>query len=130
MLNLYGTGNDFVASASNKCLNGLPGAAFILVSPLGQERINEVPPRSLYFDLPGYLRAQAKRTVPFTPAIPAIYGLDAALDELLDEGLESRQAYYRARMKYLDEAFARLGLEPRVARNYRSSCVRSVPLPQ
>jgi 2-aminoethylphosphonate-pyruvate transaminase len=129
-LNFNGTGIDFVASTSNKCLHGLPGAAFILVSPLGQERINEVPPHSLYFDLPGYLRAQAKRTVPFTPAIPAIYGLDAALDELLDEGLESRQAYYRARMKYLDEAFARLGLEPRVARNYRSSCVRSVPLPQ
>ncbi len=85
-LRLAGSGIDFVASTSNKCLHGLPGAAFILVSPRGQERINQVPPRSLYFDLPGYLKAQAKRTVPFTPAIPAIYGLDAALTNCSTKG--------------------------------------------
>ena len=74
-----------------------------------------MPPRSLYFDLGEYLRAQAKRTVPFTPSIPALYGLDAALDELRDEGLANRKALYQARADYLDDAFARLGLEPRVA---------------
>jgi len=88
-----------------------------------------VPPRSLYFDLGAYLRAQAKRTVPYTPAIPAIYGLDAALDELLDEGLANRQAYYQARADYLDREFSRLGLEPRVPREHRSRSVRSLPLP-
>lgn len=128
-LRLDGAGIDFVASTSNKCLHGLPGAAFVLVSPRGQQRINDVPPRSLYFDLPGYLKAQDKRTVPFTPAIPAIYGLDAALDELLDEGPAHRRAYYQARMAYLDREFARLGLEPRVAAPHRSRSVRSLPLP-
>jgi 2-aminoethylphosphonate-pyruvate transaminase len=128
-LDLDGTGIDFVASTSNKCLHGLPGAAFILVSPRGQERIAQVPPRSLYFDLGNYLKAQAKRTVPFTPSIPALYGLDAALDELRDEGLENRKALYAARMAFLDEAFARLGLEPRVAPEHRSRSVRSLPLP-
>ena len=128
-LDLDETGIDFVASTSNKCLHGLPGAAFILVSPRGQERIGEAPPHSLYFDLGNYLKAQAKRTVPFTPSIPALYGLDAALDELRDEGLENRKALYAARMAYLDEAFSRLGLEPRVAREHRSRSVRSLPLP-
>jgi 2-aminoethylphosphonate-pyruvate transaminase len=128
-LDLDGTGIDFVASTSNKCLHGLPGCAFVLVSPRGQERIEAVPPRSLYFDLPNYLKAQAKRTVPFTPAIPALYGLDAALDELLDEGVEERKAYYRTRMEYLDRAFAGMGLEPRVAPESRSRSVRSLPLP-
>ncbi len=128
-LDLTGSGIDFVACTSNKCLHGLPGAAFVLVSPRGQQRIVEVPPRSLYFDLSGYLKAQAKHTVPFTPAIPAIYGLDAALDELFDEGLEHRQAYYKARMDYLDAQFNRLGLEPRVPAAHRSHSVRSLPLP-
>jgi 2-aminoethylphosphonate-pyruvate transaminase len=123
------SGIDFVASTSNKCLHGLPGAAFILVSPRGQERIGEVPPRSLYFDLGNYLRAQAKRTVPFTPSIPALYGLDAALDELADEGLANRKALYQARMDFIDESFGRLGLEPRVAPEHRSRSVRSLPLP-
>jgi 2-aminoethylphosphonate-pyruvate transaminase len=93
------------------------------------ERIEQVPPRSLYFDLPNYLKAQAKRTVPFTPAIPALYGLDAALDELLDEGVEYRRSYYQSRVDYLDQAFAGIGLEPRVAKTHRSRSVRSLPLP-
>lgn len=129
-LDLDGTGIDFVASTSNKCLHGLPGAAFVLVSPRGQERIAAVPPRSLYFDLGNYLKAQARQTVPFTPSIPALYGLDAALDELNDEGLAGRKAHYQARADYLDAAFARLGLEPRVAPAYRSRSVRSLPLPE
>jgi 2-aminoethylphosphonate-pyruvate transaminase len=129
-LDLDGTGIDFVASTSNKCLHGLPGCAFVLVSPRGQERIEAVPPRSLYFDLPNYLKAQAKRTVPFTPAIPALYRLDAALDELLDEGIDHRKAYYQARTDYLDRAFGGMGLEPRVAPPYRSRSVRSLPLPR
>jgi 2-aminoethylphosphonate-pyruvate transaminase len=128
-LDLVGTGIDFVACTSNKCLHGLPGCAFVLVSGVGQQRIQEVPPRSLYFDLPNYLKAQARRTVPFTPAIPALYGLDAALDELLDEGPEHRIAYYHQRMAYLDREFSRLGLEPRVASAHRSGSVRSLPLP-
>jgi 2-aminoethylphosphonate-pyruvate transaminase len=129
-LPLAGTGIDMVASTSNKCLHGLPGAAFVLISPRGQERIAEVPPRSLYFDLMGYLKAQQKRTVPFTPAIPAIYGLDAALDELLDDGLNARQLLYQTRMATLDRDMAALGFEARVAPEHRSACVRSFPLPE
>lgn len=129
-LALDGAGIDFVASTSNKCLHGLPGAAFILVSPQGQERIRETPPRSLYFDLGAYLRAQEKQTVPFTPSIPALYGLDAALNELLDEGVAQRRDHYRARMDYLDAALARLGIVARVAPDHRSRSVRSLPLPE
>jgi 2-aminoethylphosphonate-pyruvate transaminase len=67
--------------------------------------------------------------VPSTPAIRALYGLDAALDERLDEGVEHRRSYYQARIDYLDRAFAGLGLEPRVGRAHRSRSVRSLPLP-
>ncbi len=128
-LDLAGGGIDVLAGTANKNLHGLPGVAFLLLSPRGQARANDVPPRSLYFDVPNYLRAQAKSTVPFTPAIPAIYGLEAALDELADEGLEHRIEHYRARMAYLDREFARLGLEPIVPSDQRSGSVRSLPLP-
>jgi 2-aminoethylphosphonate-pyruvate transaminase len=128
-LRLDGTGIDIVASTSNKNLHGLPGVAILLVSPRAQARTREVTPRSLYFDLPSYLDAQARRTVPFTPPVPATYALDAALDELLDEGVPRRRAHYLARMAYLDAELGRLGLEPVVAPEHRSSCVRSLPLP-
>jgi 2-aminoethylphosphonate-pyruvate transaminase len=128
-LELADSGIDMVACTSNKCLHGLPGVAFVLLSPDGVARVREARRRSLYLDIAGYLDAQRKSSVPFTPPVPAIYGLEAALDELLDEGLEHRQASYRARVALLDDAFAKLGLEPTVAAANRSSSVRSLRLP-
>lgn len=122
-------GLDLVACTGNKCLHGLPGVAFVLLSPRAQVRLAQVPPRSLYLDLTGYLAAQASGSVPFTPAIPAVLALDAALDELLDEGPAARRAHYAERMARLDAALARLGLAPRVAPAHRSHSVRSLPLP-
>ena len=128
-LRLADSGIDMVACTSNKCLHGLPGTAFVLLSTAGAARVAEAPRRSLYLDLAGYLEAQRKSSVPFTPAVPAIYGLEAALDELLDEGVEHRQAAYRARVAYLDKAFEKMGLTPTVAAQNRSSSVRSLRLP-
>jgi 2-aminoethylphosphonate-pyruvate transaminase len=129
-LRLAGSGIDFVACTSNKCLHGLPGAAFVLLSSAGTARAYLAPRRSLYLDVPGYLEAQRKSSVPFTPAVPAVYGLEAALDELLDEGVDHRHTEYRERVAYLDFAFERLGLEPTVAAADRSSSVRSLRLPE
>ncbi len=128
-LMLADSGIDMVACTSNKCLHGLPGTSFVLLSPAGVARALEAPRRSLYLDIAGYLAAQKKSSVPFTPAVPAVYGLEAALDELLDEGLEHRRESYRARVALLDRVFARLGLEPTVAVKDRSSSARSLRLP-
>ena len=129
-LDLADSGIDMVACTSNKCLHGLPGTSFVLLSPEGAARAADAARRSLYLDIAGYLEAQKKSTVPFTPAVPAVYGLEAALDELLDEGLAHRHESYRARVVLLDEAFERLGLEPLVAARNRSSSVRSLRLPE
>jgi len=128
-LALQGSGIDLVACSANKCLHGLPGLAFVLLSPFAQQRLRTVPRRSLYLDLLAYLEAHAKSSVPFTPAIPAVYGLDAALDELLEEGLVNRQATYARRMAFLDQELRQIGLVPRVAPAHRSHSVRSLPLP-
>lgn len=128
-LRLAGTGIDMVACTSNKCLHGLPGTAFVLLSPAGAERADEAPRRSLYLDIPGYLEAQRRSSVPFTPAVPAVYGLEAALDELLDEGPGHRRSEYRKRGAFLDLAFEKMGLEQTVAAADRSSSVRSLRLP-
>ena len=128
-LDLSDSGIDMVACTSNKCLHGLPGTSFVLLSPAGAARVGEAPRRSLYLDIGGYLEAQRKESVPFTPAVPAVYGLEAALDELIDEGPEHRRAAYRARVALLDAAFERLGLVPAVALENRSSSVRSLNLP-
>jgi 2-aminoethylphosphonate-pyruvate transaminase len=126
---LDGSGIDMLVASSNKCLHGLPGAAFVLVSPAGAVRAAEVPRRSVYLDLSGYLRAASTGSVPFTPAVPAIASLDAALGELEERGLAAHQKAYRERAAALDALIERLGLEPLLDPDLRSSSIRSVRLP-
>ena len=128
-LTLEGSGIDFLVCSSNKCLQGLPGAAFVLVSPAGRERLEVVPPTSVYLDLAGYVRGSEAGSVPFTPAIPALASLDAALDELLVIGAAEHRRRYAERAAALDGVLDRLGLEPIVAPASRSRTVRAVPLP-
>ena len=125
-IELRDSGIDLLVASSNKCLHGLPGAAFVLVSPLGAARAAEVPRRSVYLDLQGYLQIGS---VPFTPAVPAISALDAALAELAERGLAAHQAAYRARAAVLDDLIERLGLEPLLEPGIRSSSIRAVRLP-
>ena len=128
-LTLEGSGVDFLACSSNKCLQGLPGAAFVIVSTAGLERLADVPPTSVYLDLAGYLRGVANGSVPFTPAIPALAALDVALDEVLALGPAEHRRRYAERALVLDKVLAGLALEPIVAPEHRSRTVRSVPLP-
>jgi 2-aminoethylphosphonate-pyruvate transaminase len=128
-LDVPGSGVDFLACSSNKCLQGLPGAAFLLVSPAGLERLAEVPPTSVYLDLAAYLRGATSGSVPFTPAIPALAALDVALDEVLALGPAEHRCRYAERAARLDELLAELGLEPIVEPEHRSRTVRSIPLP-
>jgi len=126
---LDGSGIDFLSCSSNKCLQGLPGAAFVFVSPAGLERLADVPSTSVYLDLAGYLAGETRNSVPFTPAIPALAALDAALDELLAIGSSAHRQRYARRAAVLDEVLVHAGLEPIVAAEHRSRTVRSVPLP-
>jgi 2-aminoethylphosphonate-pyruvate transaminase len=128
-IRLAGSGIDLLACSSNKCLHGLPGVAFVLASPAGCARAAEVPAQSVYLDLATYVERARGGSVPFTPAVPALVALDAALDELLERGLSAHQEAYRARAAVLDAAFERLGLEPLLPAELRSSSIRSVRLP-
>ena len=120
---------DFVTCTSNKCLHGLPGASFVLVSPTGARRAAEVEPTSVALDLGAYLMVEESGSPPFTPAIPALASLDTALDLALAEGIDGRRRRYAARCAILDEAIDRLGLEQLVAAPARSHSIRSVRLP-
>src|SRR5262249_18530512 len=122
-------GIDFLTCTSNKCLHGLPGASFVLVSPAGSRRVHSVEPTSVALDLRAYLETDATAVPPFTPAIPALASLDVALDRAPAEGIGGRRERYAARCRVLDAALERLGLEQIVAPEARSHSIRSVRLP-
>lgn len=128
-LDLSAASVDLMACTANKCLHGLPGVAFLLLTPRAEAHLREVPPRSLYFDLANYIAQQDQNTIPFTPCVPGMYTLDRALDELLAEGTEQRIATYRARSHYLRRELCALGLELYLDERLLSNTITTFKLP-
>ena len=116
---------DLVVGTANKCIQGLPGMAFVLVRTPVLARLATHPPRSLYLALPTYV----KNPMPFTPAVQAGYALDEALAELLEEGVAARIARYGRAAAQLRAGFERLGLACVLPAALRSSSITSLRFP-
>ncbi len=89
-MDIGGSKMYMVAGASQKCIQGFPGASFVLVRKGFMERVMKYPKRSLYLNLANYYEEQERGTIPFTPAVQVYYAFREALDELLEEGVENR----------------------------------------
>jgi 2-aminoethylphosphonate-pyruvate transaminase len=128
-LDVEAMGIDLVVGTANKCIQGLPGMAFVLVRDSAMERFLTYPRRSLYLSLPTYYEAQLKESTPFTPAVQAAYALDEALAELLEEGVAARIARYAGAAALLRAGFQRLGLACVLPPELRSNSITSLWLP-
>lgn len=63
-LDAQAVGADIVIGTANKGFHGLPGISFVYLSPRARARVAEVPPRSLYLHLGGYLAPQGRGDAP------------------------------------------------------------------
>jgi len=104
---------DVCAASSNKCLHAPSGVAPLCVGPRAWEAIaRDERPRSYYLDLRRYRKSSIEKVqTPFTPAVRIYLALDAALDELLESGVEARRASYRTMSDLLVRRLAELGIE-------------------
>lgn len=115
---------DAVCCTANKCLEGLPGIAFVLLrkgTPLVR--------RSVYLDLGLALAKQSAGDTPFTPAIQVLAALEAALDVLAEETLAGRQDRYRRAGERVRATATRLGLSMMLPPALRSATITSFRLP-
>ena len=129
-LDLARDGVDVCACTANKCVQGLPGVAFVLARNQVMTAMQEHPRRSLYLHLPLHWEAQERRSIPFTPAVQAWYALDAALDELLEETVPARVQRYRTAAFVLREGFARMGLKFLLPAEHQANSLTSLLLPE
>lgn len=82
-------GVDVTIAGSQKGLMLPPGLSFNAVSPKALEAYERAKlPRS-YWDWKDMLNANANGFFPYTPATNLLYGLRAAIDMLLEEGLDN-----------------------------------------
>ena len=83
---------DVFITGPGKCLGGAPGLTLIHVSDAAWEHIdaNENAPFASVLSLSDWRNAwKASEPFPFTPSVAEINGLDAALDNYLEEGPEN-----------------------------------------
>ena len=120
---------DFCVGDPNKCIQSVPGVAFVCFKKSTLERFRKKPRKVFYLDLISLYDFQERDDTPFTPAVQAIYALDAALDELLEEGVARRRARYAARAKELRNGIASLGFESYLPPECYSSTLASFKLP-
>jgi 2-aminoethylphosphonate-pyruvate transaminase len=121
---------DMIVGTANKCIQGLPGIAFVLVRDDTMVRLRAHPRRSVYLALAAHHEAQLRGQTPFTPAVQVAYALDEALAELLEEGVAGRIARYGAAAALLRAGFERLGLEFVLPPPLRSNSITALWLPE
>lgn len=116
-------GIDVCITGSQKCLAAPPGLALLSVGKRVSEFLKSSPPTTRYFDVDRYLEYGARGETPFTPALPLIYALDEALNELLEEGLAKRVERHDRMSAAIFDGLARLGLKAVAEKEVRSKTV-------
>jgi 2-aminoethylphosphonate-pyruvate transaminase len=116
-----------VAATANKCLHGVPGAAFVIVR---RSALQSAVSRTYYLDLGRLAKLQDQRNTPFTPSVQAYYALVEALREYQEQG--GRPVRYQAYSALAERAragLAHLGIHAVIAPAESSVVLRSYHLP-
>ncbi|SFB86641.1 aspartate aminotransferase [Halobiforma haloterrestris] len=102
---------DVCLGASQKCFSAPPGLTTCAISDRAWERIEAVETPEYYLDLEPWRTAVDDEWFPYSHATANLYGLDAALDLLLEEGLDSVFDRHEEAARVCRERAAELGLE-------------------
>jgi 2-aminoethylphosphonate-pyruvate transaminase len=128
-INFKAWGVTACAATANKCLHGVPGAAFVvckravLPSP-------EIVPRTLYLDLATYCCYQDEGATPFTQSPQIFYALAEALQELEEcGGWRARYAYYKQLASLVRNELVSLGISPLLPQEDSSVVLNAYHLP-
>jgi 2-aminoethylphosphonate-pyruvate transaminase len=118
-----------VAGTAGKCIQGFPGASFVLVRKGFMERMKSYPKRSWYLHLPHYYEDEERGSIPFTPAVQVYYAFDEALNELLEEGVTNRIQRYKQAATLIRERMSELGVKAVLPTTHQSNTITSYYLP-
>jgi 2-aminoethylphosphonate-pyruvate transaminase len=116
-----------VAATANKCLHGVPGAAFVIAR---RDVLAQAASRTYYLDLGRLMRLQEARNTPFTPAVHIYYALVEALREFEQQGGRlSRYQRYAALAERVRGGLQELGVASVLPPADSSVVLRSYFLP-
>ncbi len=124
---------DVCVAGAQKCLGGPPGMSLMTVSDAAWERIraNPTAPRASYLSMLDWKEQWIDGDkFPFTPSVSDLHGVEAACDELLEEGLEASIARHEQSAAACRAGVREMGLElwPRTD-DIAAACVTAIVVP-
>jgi len=126
-MDLQKLGVHFMASTSNKNIQGMAGLAFAVCDRERLARTKDAPMRNLYLNLWDQHAAFEKTLqTRFTPPVQTFYSLRQAIIETKVETVEGRYARYTACWETLLPALERMGLECLVAPKDQSRLITAI----
>lgn len=123
-------GLDVVASASQKAWMSPPGIAMVSFSPRAWKAQAQAKMPRCYLDLAEAKKFYEKGQTPWTPAVATAYGLSAALELMIAEGLPKIAARHEKVAKRAREGVKTLGLTLFPEEKFASNTVTAVKAPE
>jgi pyridoxamine--pyruvate transaminase len=125
---------DVCVAGAQKCLGGPPGMSLMTVSDAAWERIraNPAAPRASFLSMLDWKEQWIDGDrFPFTPSVTELYGVEASVDELLEEGLEASIARHTRSAAACRAGVRAMGLElwPR-SDDVAAACVTAIAVPE
>ena len=128
-LDLAEWGIDLIIGSANKCLRGVPGVSFVILSSELLTALSKRRRIAVSTDLITALSRQEAGETPFTPPVQVMYALREALRELQEESVNHRITHYRQIAHLLRDGLSALGLAFLVPREQLSNTMTSVIMP-
>jgi 2-aminoethylphosphonate-pyruvate transaminase len=124
-------GFDFMASTSNKNIQGMAGAAFVFCRREALEKTKDYPMRNYYLNLwDQYAHFKKTWQTRFTPPVQTLYALRQAIIETKLETVASRYARYSSCWEILVSAVKALSLKMLVPEAAQSRLITAIVEPE
>jgi 2-aminoethylphosphonate aminotransferase len=130
-INMEDMNISYLASSSNKCIQGMAGISFVIVRLEALLKLKNAKRRNYYLNLyKQYEFFKQNYQMRFTPPVQTLYALKQAIIEAKEETIEKRHDRYVKAWETLIAGLDRLGLKHLVALENHSRLLTTVVEPE
>lgn len=121
----------YLASSSNKCIQGMAGISFVIANKESLENTKNIKARNLYLNIyKQYSYFKDNYQMRFTPPVQVLYALKQAIIEAKEETIEKRYERYKECCEILWAGLDKLNLKKLVNEKASSMLLTSIVEPE